>query len=141
VTPPWPPPEALDAGDSCGLPGESWGDSFFRINEQGHAAVQPFGDERLAIDFVKLVEELERRAISFPVLIRFQDVLQSRVRMLNEAFGAAIEEANYGNRYNGVYPIKVNQLHEVSRKCSTPAASLAWAWEWVKGGSSPACRT
>ena len=66
---------------------ESWGDSFFRINEQGHAAVQPFGDERLAIDFVKLVEELERRAISFPVLIRFQDVLQSRVRMLNEAFG------------------------------------------------------
>ena len=92
---------------------ESWGDSFFLINDQGHAAVRPFGDERLAIDFVKLIEELERRAISFPVLIRFQDVLQSRVRMLNEAFAAAIEEASYGNRYNGVYPIKVNQLHEV----------------------------
>lgn len=92
---------------------ESWGDSFFYINEQGHAAVRPFGDERLGIDIVRLTEELERRRIGFPVLVRFQDVLQARVRMLNEAFITAIDEAGYGNRYNGVYPIKVNQLHEV----------------------------
>lgn len=92
---------------------ESWGDSFYYINEQGHAAVRPFGDERLGIDIVRLTEELERRGIGFPVLVRFQDVLQARVRMLNEAFMAAIDEAGYGNRYNGVYPIKVNQLHEV----------------------------
>ena len=46
---------------------ESWGDSFFMINEQGHAAVKPFGDDRLAIDFVKLIQELERRSISSPV--------------------------------------------------------------------------
>jgi arginine decarboxylase len=92
---------------------ESWGDSFFYINEQGHATVRPFGDERLDIDIVRLTEELERRRIGFPVLVRFQDVLQARVRMLNEAFITAIDEAGYGNRYNGVYPIKVNQLHEV----------------------------
>ncbi len=40
---------------------ESWGDSFFLVNEQGHAAVRPFGDDRLAIDFVKLIDELQRR--------------------------------------------------------------------------------
>ena len=70
---------------------ESWGDSFYYINEQGHAAVRPFGDERLGIDIVRLTEELERRGIGFPVLVRFQDVLQARVRMLNEAFMAAID--------------------------------------------------
>src|SRR5690606_33030233 len=32
---------------------------------------------------------------------------------LNEAFGQAVQETGYGNRYTGVYPIKVNQLHEV----------------------------
>lgn len=106
--PPWTPQDSAELYRV-----ESWGDSFFFVNEQGHAAVRPFGDERLAIDLVRLVEELERRAIPSPVLIRFQDVLQARVRMLNEAFGNAIEEASYGNRYNGVYPIKVNQLHEV----------------------------
>ncbi len=92
---------------------ESWGDSFYFINEQGHAAVYPFGDERLAIDIVSLARELERRAIPFPLLVRFQDVLQARVRQLNEAFAVAIQDADYGARYNGVYPIKVNQLHEV----------------------------
>jgi len=92
---------------------DAWGDEFFFINEQGHAAVRPFGDDRLAIDIVRLVHELERRQVPFPLLVRFQDVLQARVRMLNEAFAAAITESEYGNRYTGVYPIKVNQLHEV----------------------------
>lgn len=92
---------------------DAWGDEFFFINEQGHAAVRPFGDERLSIDIARLVHELERRQVPFPLLVRFQDVLQARVRMLNEAFAAAIAESEYGNRYTGVYPIKVNQMHEV----------------------------
>lgn len=118
---------------------ESWGDSFFLVNEQGHAAVRPFGDERLAIDFVKLIEELERRAVAFPVLIRFQDVLQSRVRMLNEAFGAAIEEASYGNRYNGVYPIKVNQLHEVVEEVLEAGRKYGMGLECGSKGELIAC--
>jgi arginine decarboxylase len=35
------------------------------------------------------------------------------VRRLNEAFAEAIRDAEYKNVYRGVYPIKVNQLHEV----------------------------
>ena len=35
------------------------------------------------------------------------------MRRLEEAFDAAIEEAGYGSRYQAIYPIKVNQLHEV----------------------------
>jgi len=118
---------------------ESWGDSFYLINEKGHAAVRPFGDERLAIDFVDLIEELERRAISAPVLVRFQDVLQARVRMLNEAFATAIAEANYGNRYNGVYPIKVNQLHEVVEEVLDAGRKYGMGLECGSKGELIAC--
>jgi arginine decarboxylase len=51
--------------------------------------------------------------VQFPVLLRFQDVLRAQVRRINEAFRQAIADANYGNIYRGIYPIKVNQLHEV----------------------------
>jgi len=118
---------------------ESWGDSFFLINENGHAAVRPYGDERLSIDLVDLIDEVERRAISFPVLIRFQDVLQARVRMLNEAFASAIEEAGYGNRYNGVYPIKVNQLHEVVEEVLDAGRKYGMGLECGSKGELIAC--
>ncbi len=65
------------------------------------------------MDMVKIVAELRRRGVQFPFLIRFQDVLRAQVRRINEAFRSAIAEANYGNIYRGIYPIKVNQLHEV----------------------------
>lgn len=48
-----------------------------------------------------------------PCLIRFQDLLHTRVIELNESFKKAIKEFNYTNIYQGVYPIKVNQLEEV----------------------------
>jgi arginine decarboxylase len=118
---------------------ESWGDSFFFINDEGHAAVRPFGDERLAIDIAGLAAELERRALPFPVLVRFQDVLQARVRMLNEAFAAAIEEASYGNRYNGVYPIKVNQLHEVVEEVLEAGRRFGMGLECGSKGELIAC--
>lgn len=118
---------------------ESWGDSFFYINELGHAAVHPFGDDRLGIDIVRLTEELERRRVGFPVLVRFQDVLQARVRMLNEAFMSAIDEAAYGNRYNGVYPIKVNQLHEVVEEVIEAGRKYGMGLECGSKGELIAC--
>jgi arginine decarboxylase len=92
---------------------DAWGEDFFFINEKGHAAVRPLPDNALAIDIAQVVAEIRRRNVGFPVLIRFQDVLRARVRRLNEAFAAAITEAGYGSAYRGVYPIKVNQMHEV----------------------------
>jgi arginine decarboxylase len=40
-------------------------------------------------------------------------VLESRVRLLNEAFRSAIQEYNYPSRYQGVFPVKVNQRRVV----------------------------
>jgi len=92
---------------------ESWADGFFHVNAAGHVAVQPFPERNLAIDIVEVLEEAQRRGVSGPLLLRFQDVLRSRVRRLHEAFELARADAGYGNGYRCVYPIKVNQLHEV----------------------------
>lgn len=91
----------------------SWGAQFFFVNEHGHVAVNAMDKAATTMDVVTIVEELRRRGVQFPILLRFQDVLRARVRRLNEAFLNAIEDADYGNDYRAVYPIKVNQLHEV----------------------------
>jgi arginine decarboxylase len=90
-----------------------WSEGFFCINDKGHVAVRPLPAQSLAIDISAVVQDLRVRNVPLPVLLRFQDVLQARVVRLNQAFIQAIGEAGYRNRYQGVYPIKVNQLHQV----------------------------
>jgi arginine decarboxylase len=92
---------------------DSWSDGFFVVNDKGRVAVKPFDNDELTIDIMDVVADAQRRNIKFPLLLRFQDVLRARVRRLNEAFAEAIRDAEYKNVYRGVYPIKVNQLHEV----------------------------
>jgi len=107
------PPEwtVQDATDLYRI--SSWGDPFFFANPNGHMAVRALDEAGTTMDVVDIVNELRRRGVQFPVLLRFQDVLRAQVRRVNEAFRSAISEANYGNIYRGIYPIKVNQLHEV----------------------------
>src|SRR5438477_1961423 len=69
----------------------------------------PAGIEGPAIDMKELVDEVARRGIGLPLLIRFSDVLKSRIVELNETFKNAIAEYDYKGDYKGVYPIKVNQ--------------------------------
>src|SRR5687768_3470540 len=90
-----------------------WGDSYFHVNEEGHLSVRPVLGDSISIDLYKIIEDLKQQRIEFPLLIRFQDLLRSRVTELNTAFRRAIEESGYQNAYISVYPIKVNQLHEV----------------------------
>jgi arginine decarboxylase len=109
-----PPPSEWTVKDAEALYAmEDWSDGFFFVNAAGHAAVRPFPERELAIDVVEVLSEAKRRGVSGPLLLRFQDVLRARVQRLNEAFRQAIEDARYASTYRGVYPIKVNQLHEV----------------------------
>lgn len=91
----------------------NWGLGFFDINDKGNVAILPRGPGSPAIDLKELVNELQCRGLGLPILIRFSDVLRSRVEQLNEAFKKAISEYGYKNRYAGVYPIKVNQQRQV----------------------------
>jgi arginine decarboxylase len=92
---------------------ERWGSPYFTINPHGHVSVRPDGRPGHEIDMMELVGEARDRGLSFPLTLRFQDLLRHRVQTVNKAFGEAIAGAGYQNVYRGVFPIKVNQLREV----------------------------
>ena len=71
----------------------AWGEGYFGVNERGHATVTPSLDDPVTIDLHDVVEELLDEGVRFPALIRFQDLLKTRVVKLNEAFRTAREEA------------------------------------------------
>ena len=90
-----------------------WGAGFFQIGESGHVEVTPAGADSPTIDLRALVDDLKNRGINLPVLIRFSDILKTRIEQLFGAFSRAIEDNEYRGGYRGVYPIKVNQQAHV----------------------------
>ncbi|MCC6640708.1 MAG: biosynthetic arginine decarboxylase [Deltaproteobacteria bacterium] len=91
----------------------NWGAGFFTVNERGRVEVRPNGNGGPGIDLLELVGDLERRGLRAPLLVRFSDILKSRVAGMCGAFGRAIGEYGYRGRYRGVYPVKVNQQRHV----------------------------
>jgi arginine decarboxylase len=96
-----------DSAETYGV--KYWGNNYFSINDAGNAQAHPAGPDGARIDLKELVDEVARRGIGLPLLIRFSDVLKSRIVELNETFKRAIAEYGYKGEYKGVYPIKVNQ--------------------------------
>jgi arginine decarboxylase len=90
-----------------------WSSGYFRINDAGHVEVTPSGPKGPSLDLHDLVLDLQRRGLNMPILMRFSDILDSRIRTLFGCFENAIREYGYQGRYRGVYPIKVNQQHQV----------------------------
>jgi arginine decarboxylase len=103
-------PRKWTVADSAEMYGvKYWGNNFFSINDVGNVQAHPAGPDNGRIDLKELVDEVARRGIGLPLLIRFSDVLKSRIVELNETFRAAITDHGYKGQYKGVYPIKVNQ--------------------------------
>jgi arginine decarboxylase len=88
---------------------EAWGKGYFSINAQGHVVIRPSMETDREIDLFEVVQGLKARDLHTPVVIRFSDILAHRLRHLADAFGTAIQENDYRNRYAAVFPIKVNQ--------------------------------
>lgn len=99
---------------------EQWGNGYFHINEQGEVVATPSGEKNgNAISLTRILEDINERGWSLPVLLRFEGILYSRIKTLNESFRAAIREYNYSGAYRGVYPIKVNQQEQVIEEITT----------------------
>ncbi len=92
---------------------DGWGCGYFSIAENGNVAATPLQENGGKIDILEVVNEARNRGLSFPLVIRFQDLLRHRVESVNHAFQNAISEFGYKNNFRGVFPIKVNQLREV----------------------------
>ena len=93
---------------------EGWGAGYFDVNERGHVVVRPDPlRPQHALDLRDLAADLEGQGIQLPILLRFSDILRSRIETLSERFGQAIKEFEYTGGYTTVYPIKVNQQRHV----------------------------
>src|SRR5918993_491469 len=90
-----------------------WGHGYFSVNQAGHVQVHPTKESAKAIDLKELIDRLQWRGISLPVLIRFTDILRHRLGEIHAAFQAAIVQNQYQGPYCCVYPIKVNQQRQV----------------------------
>lgn len=86
-----------------------WGKGFFHVNKRGNVTIAPHGDSGPRLDLHELTQDLTERGIRPPILIRFPDIIKSRVDLINLCFSKAINEYEYLGKYRGVYPIKVNQ--------------------------------
>src|SRR5437773_2990229 len=100
-----------DASERYEVP--RWSNGYFSVNGQGHVQVHPTKDPQRAIDLKELIDRLQLRGISLPVLVRFTDILKHRLEDIHTAFAGAIAQHQYQGGYSCVYPIKVNQQRQV----------------------------
>ena len=102
---------AADAADLYEV--ARWGNGYFSVGGNGHLLVHPSKDPTRSIDLEQLIDRLQVRGVDLPILLRFGEILQHRLREINDAFAAAMKESEYRGEYCCVYPIKVNQQRQV----------------------------
>ncbi|MBQ8773951.1 MAG: biosynthetic arginine decarboxylase, partial [Muribaculaceae bacterium] len=89
-----------------------WGLKYFSINEKGHVAVSP-REGYASVDLKDVMDELQVRDVSAPVLLRFPDILDNRIEKISRCFNLAAGEYDYLAKNYIIYPIKVNQMRQV----------------------------
>jgi len=92
---------------------EGWGVGYFDINEKGHVTVHPTKEEGPGLDLHEIATDLQAQGVGLPILLRFPDILRTRIDTLVSRFASAMEEYAYDGGYTLVYPIKVNQQRRV----------------------------
>jgi len=91
-----------------------WSAGYFDVGKAGQLLALPAGSpDSPAVDLHALAHALHDAGLSWPVLVRFTDILHQQVDRLCGAFEAAISARQYKAGYTAVYPIKVNQQQHV----------------------------
>ena len=89
-----------------------WGLSYFSINDKGHVQVTPRAGYA-SVDLKEVMDELQVRDVTAPVLLRFPDILDNRIEKISNCFKQAAKEYDYQGQNFLIYPIKVNQMRPV----------------------------
>ena len=92
---------------------ENWGANYFSVNRKGNLIVRAAENDNLTADVKEIIDDLSRRGINTPVLLRFPQLLAGQVRKLQKAFRNSIKEFDYTGGHMCVYPMKVNQNRSV----------------------------
>lgn len=99
-----------DSAELYNIPG--WGLKYFSINDKGHVQVTP-KEGCVPVDIKEVMDTLQVRDVDAPLLLRFPDILDDRIRKISDCFRKAAEEYEYRAKNFIVYPIKVNQMRPV----------------------------
>jgi arginine decarboxylase len=92
---------------------ENWGAGYFDVNRKGNLVVRPGEGDPRGADVKEIVEDLAKRGITAPLLLRFPQLVAAQVRKLQRAFSRSIREFEYQGAHMCVYPMKVNQQRAV----------------------------
>ncbi len=89
-----------------------WGRQYFSVNDKGNMIVCPKPGVA-PVDIREVLDELQLKDITAPVLLRFPDILDNRVEKISNCFAKAATDYDYKGQNYVVYPIKVNQMRPV----------------------------
>ncbi|MBO5612021.1 MAG: biosynthetic arginine decarboxylase [Prevotella sp.] len=89
-----------------------WGMPYFDVNSEGNVVVTPC-EGQPGVNLREVMDELSLRDVTPPVLLRFPDILDSRIEKTASCFKKAAKEYDYKAENFIIYPIKVNQMQPV----------------------------
>lgn len=92
---------------------DNWGAGYFGVNRKGHLVVRAPENDNLTADVKEVIDDLGKRGVNTPVLLRFPQLLAGQIRKLQTAFKKSIKEFEYQGGHLCVYPMKVNQNRAV----------------------------
>jgi len=91
----------------------NWGADYFGVNRKGNLVVYAPENENLSADVKEIIDDLSKRGVNTPILLRFPQLLFGQIRKLQTAFRKSIKEFEYEGDHLCVYPMKVNQNRSV----------------------------
>ncbi|MFN2323319.1 MAG: biosynthetic arginine decarboxylase, partial [Trueperaceae bacterium] len=121
------PFKVADAEELYAVP--SWSSGYFEVGAGGDMHVTLRNAPGPGTSIPKIVAGLVAEGRSLPVILRFPQIIEDRLDRINQAFQASIREAGYEARYQGVYPIKVNQRRVVVETIAEYGARYATGLE------------
>lgn len=92
----------------------NWGAGYFELSDDGTVAVNvPVDGKHARVSLLDIIGGMQQRGLQMPVLLRIENILDAQISLLNESFRRAIAALSYRGKYQGVFPIKVNQQSQV----------------------------
>jgi arginine decarboxylase len=121
------PFKVADAEEIYSVP--AWSSGYFEVGAEGDMHVTLRNAPGPGVSIPSIIEGLKAAGRSLPVILRFPQIIEDRLDRINQAFHASIREAGYKARYQGVYPIKVNQRRVVVETIAEYGARYATGLE------------
>ncbi|CAN5511787.1 biosynthetic arginine decarboxylase [soil metagenome] len=92
---------------------DNWGTDYFGVNKKGNLVVHAPENENLTADVKEIIDDLRKRGVNTPILLRFPQLIFGQIRKLQTAFRKSIKEFEYQGGHLCVYPMKVNSNRAV----------------------------